>query len=161
MTSAAPTSSSWWRSTLPEPGEGEVLVAVRAIGVNPIDWYHYDGVHSDDPEDLRTFGYEVAGVIEAVGPGVTGFAVGDEVVASDIPGNGYAEQVRGARVRTAGQAGERLLRGSRVGARGRRDGVPRAGEDPRRSAATSSWPTALPAGWAPWWSSSPSSAAPG
>ena len=77
----------------PEPGEGEVRLAVRAIGVNPIDWYHYDGVHSDDPEDLLTFGYEVAGVVEAVGAGVTGFAVGDEVVASDIPGNGYAEQV--------------------------------------------------------------------
>ena len=51
----------------PEPGEGEVRLAVRAIGVNPIDWYHYDGVHSDDPEDLHTFGYEVSGVIEAIG----------------------------------------------------------------------------------------------
>ena len=77
----------------PEPGEGEVRVAVRAIGVNPVDWYHYDGVHTDDPEDLHTFGYEVAGVVEAIGPGVTGFAAGDEVVASDIPGNGYAEHV--------------------------------------------------------------------
>jgi NADPH:quinone reductase-like Zn-dependent oxidoreductase len=77
----------------PEPGEGEVRVAVRAIGVNPVDWYHYDGVHSDDPEDLYTYGYEVAGVVEAVGPGVTGFAEGDDVVASDIPGNGYADHV--------------------------------------------------------------------
>ena len=78
---------------IPEPGAGEVRLAVRAIGVNAIDWYHYDGVHSDDPEDLLTFGYEVAGVVEAVGAGVIGFAVGDEVVASDIPGNGYAEHV--------------------------------------------------------------------
>jgi NADPH:quinone reductase-like Zn-dependent oxidoreductase len=77
----------------PEPGEGEVRVAVRAIGVNPVDWYHYDGVHSDDPEDLRTFGYEVSGLVDAVGPGVTGFAVGDEVVVAEIPGNGYAEHV--------------------------------------------------------------------
>ena len=77
----------------PEPGEGEVRVAVHAIGVNPVDWYHYDGVHSDDPEDLRTFGYEVSGLVDAVGPGVTRFAVGDEVVVAEIPGNGYAEHV--------------------------------------------------------------------
>lgn len=77
----------------PEPGTGEVRVAVRAIGVNPVDWYHYDGVHSDDPEDLLTFGYEVAGVVDAAGPRVTGFSVGDEVVVSDIPGNGYADHV--------------------------------------------------------------------
>jgi NADPH:quinone reductase-like Zn-dependent oxidoreductase len=77
----------------PEPGEGEVRVAVRAIGVNPVDWYHYDGVHSDDPADLLSFGYEVAGVVDALGPGVTGFASGDEVVVAEIPGNGYAEHL--------------------------------------------------------------------
>jgi NADPH:quinone reductase-like Zn-dependent oxidoreductase len=77
----------------PEPGEGEVRLAVRAIGVNPVDWKHYDGLHSRDPEDLRTYGYEVAGVVEAVGPGVTAYAVGDEVVAAQVPGNGYADQV--------------------------------------------------------------------
>ena len=58
-----------------------------------VDLRHYDGFYGRDPEDLRTFGYEVAGVVDAVGAGVTGFAVGDEVIASDIPGNGYAEQV--------------------------------------------------------------------
>ena len=116
-----------------EPGEARCVLAVRAIGVNPIDWYHYDGVHSDDPEDLHTYGYEVSGVIEAIGPGVRfRLQAGDEVVASDIPGNGYAEHVPGACVRIALQAGERLLRGRRVGARGRRYGVPRAREDPRR-----------------------------
>jgi len=77
----------------PVPGEGEVRVAVRAIGVNLVDLRHYDGFYGRDPEDLRTFGYEVAGVVEALGPGVSGFAVGDEVIASDIPGNGYADQV--------------------------------------------------------------------
>jgi NADPH:quinone reductase-like Zn-dependent oxidoreductase len=77
----------------PEPGDGEVRIAVRAIGVNPVDLKHYNGVATRDPEDLRTFGYEVAGVVEAVGPGVTGFAAGDEVVATKVPGNGYADQV--------------------------------------------------------------------
>ena len=156
-----PTSSRLIEVDIPEPGEGEVLVAVRAIGVNPIDWYHYDGVHSDDPEDLLTFGYEVAGVVEAVGPGVTGFAVGDEVVVSEIPGNGYAEHVRGARVRAAAQAGERLLRGRRVRTRGGRDGVPRAGEDPRRRGGRRAGPRRFRRGRAPCWSSWPSSAGPG
>ncbi len=77
----------------PEPGPGEVRVGVRAISVNPVDWYHYDGVHSDDPEDLLTFGYEVAGVVEALGADVSGWTVGDEVVATEVPGNGYADQV--------------------------------------------------------------------
>ena len=58
-----------------------------------VDLRHYDGFYGGDPEDLRTFGYEVAGVVDAVGAGVTGFAVGDEVIASDIPRNGCAEQV--------------------------------------------------------------------
>ena len=57
---------------VPEPGPGEVRVAVRAIAVNAIDWYHYDGVHTDDPADLLTYGYELAGVVEALGPGSTG-----------------------------------------------------------------------------------------
>lgn len=78
---------------IPEPGPGEVRLAVRAIAVNAIDWYHYDGVHTDDPADLLTYGYELAGVVEALGPGVAGFAVGDEVVATEVPGNGYADEV--------------------------------------------------------------------
>jgi NADPH:quinone reductase-like Zn-dependent oxidoreductase len=78
---------------IPEPGEGEVRIAVRAIGVNMVDLRHYDGFYGRDTEDLSTFGYEVAGVIEALGPGVPDFAVGDAVIASDIPGNGYADQV--------------------------------------------------------------------
>ncbi len=45
---------------VPEPGPGEVRLAVRAIAVNAIDWYHYDGVHTDDPADLLTYGYELA-----------------------------------------------------------------------------------------------------
>jgi len=77
----------------PEPGEAEVRVAVRAIGVNPVDWKHYAGRLNREPEDLRTYGYEVAGLVDAVGPGVTGFAVRDEGVADEVPGNGYADQV--------------------------------------------------------------------
>jgi len=78
---------------VPEPGPGEVRLAVRAIAVNAIDWFHYDGEHTDDPADLLTYGYELAGVVEALGPGVKSFAVGEEVVATEVPGNGYADQV--------------------------------------------------------------------
>jgi NADPH:quinone reductase-like Zn-dependent oxidoreductase len=76
----------------PHPGPGEVLVAVRAAGVNPADWKLRAGnMREVFPLELPAiFGYEVAGVIEAVGPDVEGFAVGNEVFGS-VMGGGYAE----------------------------------------------------------------------
>ncbi|WP_448581854.1 quinone oxidoreductase family protein [Thermaurantiacus sp.] len=63
---------------VPAPGPGEVRVRHSAIGVNFIDTYHRSGVY---PVMLPcTPGMEAAGVIEAVGEGVTGFAQGDRVV---------------------------------------------------------------------------------
>ena len=76
----------------PEPGPGEVRVAVRAIGVNPIDWKIYSGVMSRDPRALGGIGFELAGVVDAVGEGVTGWSPGDEVIATQVPGNGYTDQ---------------------------------------------------------------------
>ncbi|MEP6649331.1 MAG: NADP-dependent oxidoreductase [Lapillicoccus sp.] len=75
----------------PEPGPGEVRVAVRAIGVNPIDWKTYSGRMGRDPKALGGIGYELAGVVDAVGDGVEGWSVGDEVIASEVPGNGYTD----------------------------------------------------------------------
>jgi NADPH:quinone reductase-like Zn-dependent oxidoreductase len=65
----------------PEPKEGEVLVRVRAAGVNPIDWKFRAGyLKQFAPLDLpHTPGLDVAGTVEAVGPGVDGFTLGDEV----------------------------------------------------------------------------------
>jgi len=76
----------------PDPGRGELLVAVRAAGVNPADWKLRAGfMRQVVPLELPAiFGYEVAGVIEAVGPDVEGFAVGDEVFGS-VMGGGYAQ----------------------------------------------------------------------
>lgn len=76
----------------PVPGPGQLLVAVRAAGVNPVDWKFRAGYMRDFvPLDLpAVFGQEVAGVVEAVGPEVEGFAVGDEVFGS-VTGGGYAE----------------------------------------------------------------------
>ncbi|MEV7285029.1 NADP-dependent oxidoreductase [Streptomyces sp. NPDC093252] len=77
----------------PVPGPGELLVAVRVAGVNPVDYkirngYRRAGVGAVEPPAV--LGSEVSGVVEEVGPGVTGFAVGDAVFGSPVSG-GYAE----------------------------------------------------------------------
>ncbi len=66
----------------PRPGEGEVLLRVMAAGVNPIDWKILHGnVAGGEPlSEARGLGVDVAGVIEEVGPGVEGFAPGEEVL---------------------------------------------------------------------------------
>ena len=76
----------------PAPGPGEVRVAVRAIGVNPIDWKIYSGALSRDPRVLGGIGFELAGVVDALGEGVTDWSVGDEVIAVQVPGNAYTDQ---------------------------------------------------------------------
>jgi NADPH:quinone reductase-like Zn-dependent oxidoreductase len=64
----------------PEPIATEVRVRVEAAGVNPIDWKVRSGKGSAALGDLPfTLGWDVAGVVDAVGPGVTRFAVGDPV----------------------------------------------------------------------------------
>ncbi len=72
---------------LPRPGTGEVMVEVRAAGMNPADYKHFGA--GQDPKLLPlTTGYEVAGVILALGPDTEiasgGGAVGDEVVVFQI-----------------------------------------------------------------------------
>ncbi|OYD70750.1 NADP-dependent oxidoreductase [Rhodococcus sp. OK302] len=78
---------------VPSPGPGEVLVDVKAIGVNPFDYKLYSGAFGTDPSKLPIhLGGEAAGIVSAIGENVTTVAVGDEVIVS--PGNGlYAEQV--------------------------------------------------------------------
>ncbi|WP_030687539.1 zinc-binding dehydrogenase [Streptomyces sp. NRRL B-1347] len=79
----------------PEPGPGQVRIAVRAAGVHFIETVMRAGAASDLapplPELPAVFGGEVAGVVDAVGPGVEGSWLGRAVVtASGTPG-GYAE----------------------------------------------------------------------
>jgi NADPH:quinone reductase-like Zn-dependent oxidoreductase len=76
---------------VPEPGPGEVRVAVRAAGVNPIDYKSYSGAFGADPARLPLrLGGEAAGVVTAVGAGATGpagpVAAGDEVIVHRAPG---------------------------------------------------------------------------
>jgi NADPH:quinone reductase-like Zn-dependent oxidoreductase len=77
------------------PGSGEVAVDVRAAGMNPADYKHI--APGQDPRLLPlTLGYEVAGVIAAIGPDTEiatgGGRVGDAVIAAQISG-GYATRV--------------------------------------------------------------------
>src|SRR6201986_3182084 len=76
---------------LPPPGPGQVRVRHTAIGVNFIDIYHRTGLY---PLPLPSgLGSEAAGVVEALGEGVTGFSPGDRV--------GYAAGVIGAYAQAA------------------------------------------------------------
>jgi NADPH:quinone reductase-like Zn-dependent oxidoreductase len=76
---------------LPDPhaGSGQIRVAVRAVGVNPTDWKLRKGLMGG--ELPQTTGREVAGVVDQVGAGVTGVAVGDGVFGFSPDGAGAAE----------------------------------------------------------------------
>lgn len=84
----------------PEPGAGQLLVRVRATSINPYDWHNVlgepriarfmpGGVGFRRPR-LRIPGCDLAGRVEAVGPGPTGFRPGDDVYALVVDG-GWAE----------------------------------------------------------------------
>lgn len=74
----------------PVPKEGEVLVKVYATSINRPDLVQREGKYPPPPGDSEILGLEVAGVIEELGPGVTGWKKGDRVV-SLVGGGGYAE----------------------------------------------------------------------
>ncbi|HEX4782353.1 MAG TPA: SDR family NAD(P)-dependent oxidoreductase [Usitatibacter sp.] len=78
-------SLAWHRIELRAPGAGEVQVEVRAAGLNFRDVMYSMGLLSDEAVETGfagpTLGMEVAGIVSAVGPGVEGLAVGDEVIA--------------------------------------------------------------------------------
>jgi NADPH:quinone reductase len=76
----------------PAPGAGEVLIAVKACGVNYPDVLIIEDRYQFKPPRPFAPGGEVAGVIEAVGPGVTAFKPGDRVIASVFAG-GMAEKL--------------------------------------------------------------------
>lgn len=76
----------------PVPSDGEIRVRVRAAGVNYADILARMGLYPDAPALPAVVGYEVAGVVDAAGPGVTGVAPGDRVVGLTRFG-GYADTV--------------------------------------------------------------------
>ncbi len=78
----------WEEVTLPDPGPGEARVRHHAVGLNYIDVYFRSGLY---PQSLPSgLGAEGAGVVEAVGPGVTEVAPGDRVAYAGGPNGSYA-----------------------------------------------------------------------
>jgi NADPH:quinone reductase-like Zn-dependent oxidoreductase len=74
----------------PVPGEDEILVRIRYAGVNPADWKVRDGLRGDRKFPL-VLGSDFAGVVEAVGEGVTRFVPGDRVFGIASEHGTYAE----------------------------------------------------------------------
>lgn len=77
---------------VPEPKSGEVLIRVRAAGVNPVDWKFAAGYMQDWYSVPRILGWEVAGEVVEVGEGVTDLKIGDAVF-SRTSMHGFAEYV--------------------------------------------------------------------
>jgi NADPH2:quinone reductase len=71
---------------LPPPGKGQIRVAVKAIGISYVDVLTADGKYQVTPPLPFIPGSECAGLVEAVGEGVTQFAVGDAVMGSSFGG---------------------------------------------------------------------------
>ncbi|SDA27031.1 quinone oxidoreductase [Sphingomonas sp. NFR15] len=85
-----PEVIGWREMTLPEPAAGEVRMRNTAVGLNFIDTYHRSGLY---PVDLPAgLGSEAAGVVEAVGAGVTDFAPGDRVATFGPTRGAYATE---------------------------------------------------------------------
>jgi NADPH:quinone reductase-like Zn-dependent oxidoreductase len=78
----------------PHPGPGQVRVAVRAVGVNPIDWKMRSGMMGG--ELPQSTGREAAGVVDKLGEGVDDVALGDRVF-------GFVAGARRRRVRSVGR----------------------------------------------------------
>ena len=75
----------------PQAGPDQVLVRNRAIGVNPVDTYLRSNTDNRGPKLPYTPGSDAAGVVEAVGSGVTGVKAGDRVYVGGTATGAYAE----------------------------------------------------------------------
>jgi len=87
-----PEVLQWTEVADPRPGPGEVLVEVAAAGVNRADLMQRQGLYPPPPGAPPYPGLECSGTVAALGDGVSGWQVGDQVCAL-LSGGGYAEQV--------------------------------------------------------------------
>jgi NADPH:quinone reductase-like Zn-dependent oxidoreductase len=87
-----PEVLKWAQVPMPEPGEGQIRIKVRAAGVSPTDLALRAGHLKDIPlPPDAVLGFEAAGTVDAAGPGVTGTSAGDAVTALLFGLGGYAE----------------------------------------------------------------------
>lgn len=85
-----PEVLAWEDVDVPAPKQGEALIRHTAVGLNYIDTYHRSGLY---PVPMPAIiGSEGAGVVEAIGPGVTEVAIGDRVAYGNAPIGAYAEK---------------------------------------------------------------------
>jgi NADPH2:quinone reductase len=75
----------------PQPGPSQVLVRNHAVGINPVDTYLRSNTDNRGPKLPYTPGADAAGVVEAVGPGVTAVKPGDRVYMGGTLSGAYAE----------------------------------------------------------------------
>ena len=80
---AAPKSCKIEDIEVPPPGKGEVQIRIHALGLNRAESMFRSGQYLEEPKLPARLGYEAAGTVAAIGPGVQGFKVGDAV--STIP----------------------------------------------------------------------------
>lgn len=77
---------------VPGPRDGEMTIEVHAAGVNPADWKRREGLFGTSDDLPLAMGWEAAGIIVALGPGVNRFEIGDRVVGFPARGLGaFAE----------------------------------------------------------------------
>ena len=86
---------------MPQPGEHDLLVEVKAVSVNPVDTKVHASLSKNGLQAPRILGWDASGIVKAVGAGVTQFKAGDEVwYAGDItrPGSNATYQLIDARI---------------------------------------------------------------
>jgi NADPH:quinone reductase len=74
-----------------EPDENQILVRVRAAGVNPVDTYIRQGIHAQKPDLPYTPGKDAAGIVEKTGAKITKFKAGERVLTTGSVTGTYAE----------------------------------------------------------------------
>ena len=109
----------------PVPAEGQVLVRVKAAGINPGEAKIREGLlHARFPATFPSGeGSDLAGIVAATGPGVTGFSAGDEVIGFTNNRSSHAEYVLADARKPDPQAGRCVLGGGRFPVRGRGHGL--------------------------------------
>jgi NADPH:quinone reductase len=75
----------------PQPGPEQVLVRIKAVGINPVECYIRTGTYAIKPPLPYTPGMDAAGTVEAVGSGVSGFKAGERVYVAGTITGAYAQ----------------------------------------------------------------------